>query len=285
MEPHFGPDGSRARGEKLLKDGCTVVLAIQNEGPRIQQALESAALLGDYIIVVDGGSTDETLQVVRAFNCKPVDVCENPYRNSAEQKNLGLSRVETRWTFFLDADEKPSDDCVADVREIVMNQNSDFIYDVARRNLFCGKWMKHGGWWPDFNARLIVTGKAQYEDRVVHEHIQTELPRKRLRGWLEHDTSPSLNKHVMKMLQWSDLQAQVDHIQDIDRVSAKDVSLKMRVRGLANLLPFRPFSRFVYMYILAGGFKDGRRGYQLAVLSAFSEFMTREKRRDCGLRR
>jgi glycosyltransferase involved in cell wall biosynthesis len=253
---------------------CTVVLPVQNEIDGIAAAITNARRLGERVTVIDGGSTDGTIQWLATHAAHDLTVLRRSYDTSARQKNWALRHVTTPWVFFMDADEIPSEALVAAVREVTHRKAAapDAVYAVRRRNYFLGQWMRHGGWWPDLNVRLLPATRGVYEDRPVHEHVQSDFPVSTLAGWLDHHTSPTIDRHVVKMLTWTRLEAQ-DMAARRVRVRSGPFAFKLMLRDAAGYLPGRPFWRFLYMYVLRRGFQDGRRGLHLAILSGFSDYV------------
>ena len=253
-------------------DVCLVVIA-RDEERNIGPCLASAPRCG-HRLVVDGGSTDRTVGLAEDAGA---EVIRHAWPGYSEQYNFAFSQVRAPWTLLLDADERLSPALEVEIAENLAAPTVD-AWDIPRANYFCGQWMRHGGWYPDYQTRLFRTGLARYEMRAVHSRLIVEGGRGRLRAPLQHYSYASIADWVRKINGYTTLEVRnKDLAFDAVRAEWAGYDLKMRLKYLLRRAPGRPALRFVWMYLLRQGFRDGRRGLVLAVLSAFYEYLAEAK--------
>src|SRR5262245_29083355 len=136
---------------------CSVTIITLNEERNLRDCLATVTW-ADEIILVDSGSTDRTLEIAREFNAK---VFVNPWVGMREQKNFAAERAAGPWIFNLDADERITAEGQQEILHTLHNPTVDG-YAVPRKNFFLGKWMRHGGWYPDDVIRLYRKDKGEY---------------------------------------------------------------------------------------------------------------------------
>jgi glycosyltransferase involved in cell wall biosynthesis len=257
----------------------SVVIITYNEGANIGRTLTSVqALIADgrgEIIVVDSGSTDRTVEIAKSHGAK---VFVDEWKGYAAQKNSAIDKATGEWILLLDADEEASPEMAASIskylpiadkhREYAMASVPDCVADpifdqaweagtedpedafaFARKNLFLGRWIKHGGFWPDRKVRLFRRGYARVEDRTVHETVKAQRAGS-LNGALVHHSYPTLADYL-------------DHMNRYSSLGAEMIVAKGRVRFSAFNIVLRPLATFIYNYFLRFGFLDGREGLLL----------------------
>jgi glycosyltransferase involved in cell wall biosynthesis len=228
----------------------SVTVITANEAERLRACLESVAW-ADEIVVVDAESHDKTVQIAREFTDH---VLVRPWSGFAAQKNAALAAATGDWILSLDADEIVSTGLRAEIEAIVSGGGADG-YAVPRRNVFWGRWVRHGGLYPDWQLRLFRRGRGRFVDRAVHESVVVDGPVARLSGHLEHRSYRDVADFVERANRYSTLAAD-EWVAAGGRATALDVAL-------------RPPGRFLSMYVLRAGFLDGWRGFLLAVLYAY----------------
>lgn len=239
-----------------MSEGLSVAIITKNEERHLARALDSVEF-ADEVIVVDSGSTDSTLHIARSRGCR---VIERDWTGFAPQKNFALEQASREWVLSLDADEALSATLAREVRQVVSGASSGCdACSVPRLTLFIDRWMRHGGWYPDRQIRLIRSGAAQFTDRRVHESIVTDRPVAKLRGDLLHYSYASVEDYVARMNSYSTLAAEEALARD-RRVSSLN---------LATALP----RKFLEVYVYKQGFLDGRHGFVAAWLSAYGVFL------------
>jgi glycosyltransferase involved in cell wall biosynthesis len=229
----------------------SVVIVTRNEEERIRACLEAVAW-ADELIVVDAESEDKTASIARELTDH---VIVRPWPGYAAQKNHGLDLARGTWILSLDADEIVSPALRAEIERVVAADGPADGYAVARRNIFWGRWVRHGGLYPDWQLRLFRRGRGRFSERAVHESVQVDGDVRRLGGHLEHRSYRDVSDFLARADRYSTLAAE-DVIARGGRVHAWDFVL-------------RPLGRFVGMYVLERGFLDGWRGFLLAALYAY----------------
>ncbi|MGH9495969.1 MAG: glycosyltransferase family 2 protein [Candidatus Sulfotelmatobacter sp.] len=262
----------------------SVVIITFNEEANIGRTLASVQpLIGDgkgEIIVVDSGSTDRTFEIAKSFGAK---VFVEEWKGFAAQKNSAIDKASGDWILSLDADEEVDSEMAGSIskylpiankhREYVVgnvaDSKSDPVFDQAweagteypedafafsRKNFFLGRWIKHGGFWPDPKVRLFRRGSARVEDRTVHETLKVRRAGS-LIGALIHHSYPTLSDYIEHMNRYSSLGAEM-------------VVAKGPVRFSVINIVLRPAFTFIYNYFFRLGFLDGREGLLLHLYHA-----------------
>jgi glycosyltransferase involved in cell wall biosynthesis len=246
----------------------SVVIITFNEEANIGRTLESAMpLVSDgkgEIVVVDSGSTDRTVEIAKSLGAK---VFFEEWKGFAAQKNSAIDKAHGEWILSLDADEEVDNDLVDELTNgqpgnwcLTMEQNSGIHesrtsdpvgFFIRRKNHFLGRWIKHGGFWPDPKLRLFRNGKGRFEDRAVHEDVRVDGPTTVMqKGALLHHSYPTISDYIEHMNRYSTLGAEM-------------VAAKGPVRFTAINITLRPLATFIYNYFLRLGFLDGREGLLL----------------------
>ena len=232
----------------------SVLVTTKNEERTIRACLESARF-AEEIVVVDSGSTDGTLAIVRPLADR---VLEHPYESPAAQKNWSLPQLAHDWVLILDADERVTPELRAEIEAVLSGSPSRAGYWIRRENWFYGEPIRSAGWQRDRVLRLLDRTKGAYRPVLVHEEIELQGEAGTLSAKLLHEPYRDLDQYFEK---WSRYSAW----------SAEELRRK-RVRATGARLLLRPWLRFVRMYVLEGGFREGRRGIVLCGLAAFSVF-------------
>jgi glycosyltransferase involved in cell wall biosynthesis len=212
----------------------SVVVVTRDEEDRIRACLESVAW-ADELVVIDAESQDKTASVARELTDH---VVVRPWPGFAAQKNFGLDQARGAWILSLDADETVSPALRAEIERIVRDDGPHDGYEVPRRNIFWGRWVRHGGLYPDWQLRLFRRGRGRFGERAVHESVRVDGAVGRLAGHLEHRSYRDV----------------ADFLARADRYAT---------------LAADPLGRFLGMYVVGAGFLDGARGFLLAALYAY----------------
>src|SRR5688500_15862523 len=160
----------------------SVVIVTLNEEERLRACLESVAW-ADEIVVVDSESQDKTVQIAREVTDH---VLVRPWPGYAAQKNFAVAQASGDWILALDADETVSAALRADIGRVMRAGGPAAGYSVPRRNIFWGRWVRHGGLYPDWQLRLFRNGRVTFGVRAVHEPVTVSGVVERLHGRLEH---------------------------------------------------------------------------------------------------
>lgn len=227
----------------------SAIVITRNEAAKIEACLDSLAFC-DERIVVDSGSSDATVALAAA---KGAVVLSHAWQGFGAQKNFALSQATGDWVLSLDADERVSPELAGQIAEAISAGPADG-YEMPRLSSFCGRPMRHSGWYPDYVLRLFRRGRARFSDDLVHERVICEGKVARLSAPLIH--------HPVERLE--------DALSRMDRYSSAgaDMVLKSgrRVSFMTGIL--RGWWAFVRTYVLRLGFLDGREGFLLAVANA-----------------
>jgi glycosyltransferase involved in cell wall biosynthesis len=244
----------------------SVSIVALNEEERLRACLESVVWAAE-LVVVDAGSSDKTVAIAREFTDR---VFFRAWDGYGAQKNFALGQCHGDWILSLDADERVSDALREEIEGTLRNGGPEVGFYLPRRNLFHGRWMRHGGLYPDWQLRLFRRGRGAFGERAVHESVQVDGPTRRLGAPLIHESYRSIGDAVARLNRYSDL-------------AAADLALTGGGGNLGDLL-VRPAWRFVSMYLLRAGFLDGWRGLALAGLHAHYVFLRAAKVRErrCG---
>jgi len=261
----------------------SVVIITHNEEANIGRTLASVkSLVADgkgEIIVVDSGSDDRTVEIAKSFGAK---VFIEDWKGYAAQKNSAIDKAAGDWILSLDADEEISPDLVAHInRAMTEKEDGPFEWNVApafdvrfedlrtdvcplplafwinRKNYFLGRWIEHGGFYPDRKLRLFARGSARFDEtRAVHEDAHTNRRTAVVKvGALLHHSYPTLAAYIDHMNRYSSLGAEMA------------VAKGRRSFSLFNIV-LRPLATFIYNYFLRLGFLDGREGLLLHLYHA-----------------
>jgi glycosyltransferase involved in cell wall biosynthesis len=228
----------------------SVIIIAKNEAASIARCLESVSW-ADEVIVLDSGSTDDTVAICRKYT---KHVHETDWPGFGPQKNRALQRASGEWVLSLDADEWVMPALREEIRTAVAQAADRAAFRIPRLSSFCGRDMRHSGWWPDHVVRLFRRDRARFSDDIVHERVIVDGRIGTLANPLRHETFTDLEDLLGKMNTYSTLSAREGHAQ------GKHGSLVQAI--------FKGLWAFVRTYFLRLGFLDGREGFMLAVSTA-----------------
>jgi len=226
----------------------SVIVIARNEARHIGDCVRSATF-ADEVVVLDSGSTDDTVDQARAAGAK-VSV-QADWQGFGVQKNRALALATGDWVFSLDADERITPRLREQITAAIAAPQGQVAFAVNRRSSFCGQFMDHSGWYPDRVVRLFRRGAARFSDDLVHERVLADGPVGRLPGELLHESMRDLESVLVKL----------------DRYSSAG-ALELRRRGVRGSLPSaigHGLWAFFRTYVLRRGFLDGALGFVLAV--------------------
>jgi glycosyltransferase involved in cell wall biosynthesis len=239
----------------------SVAIVTLNEEQNLGRTLASVRW-ADEILVVDSGSTDRTVEIARSFGAR---VIEREWPGFAAQKNFAISQCNGTWILSLDADEELTPDLQIQIRSLIPTNPPVDAFFLRRRNLFLGRWIKRGGFYPDPKLRLFRRAAAsfalppQFEDRPVHETISFNGASDELDFDIIHHAYPTLSTYIEHMDRYSSLGANI--LVDKQRTSGSIFAF------LLNVL-IVPHSKFFWDYFIRFGFLDGREGLLLNLYHA-----------------
>ncbi len=227
----------------------SVILITKNEAANIRDCIQSISW-ADEIIVVDSGSTDGTVAIARQMGAR---VYEHDWPGFGPQKNRALDYADMDWVFSNDADERVTPELRSELQAAMSGKTMD-AFEIPRLSSFCGRYMLHSGWRPDYVTRLFKRGMGRFSEDLVHERVIVNGTTGRLKQSILHESFRDTEQLLAKINQYSTASALMLH--NKNRTS----SLK---KAVAHAL-----WAFLRTYILRAGFLDGREGFMLAVSSA-----------------
>lgn len=231
----------------------SIAMIAMNEEANLPRTLESVKW-ADEIIVVDSGSRDRTIEIAQLFGAK---TSYNAMRGHGEQKNVALDLCTSEWILLLDADEVLTPELQSEIRELLAVEPKYDAYWIPRLNLYFGKWIRHGGFYPDRKLRLFKRGTARLSEGVgPHSTPQFEGPRGTLRRDMLHYAYPTMGVYLEHMDRYSSEIARLLHRAGKDSRSWPAF--------LWNTV-LNPAATFVYNYFFRLGFLDGREGLILHI--------------------
>lgn len=227
----------------------SVVIITKNEADNIRDCLNSVAW-ADEIVILDSGSTDGTVGICREYTDK---VFETDWPGFGPQKNRGIERATGDWILSVDADERVSPELRLEIEQALKVEQYNG-YEIPRLSHFCGKQIRHSGWWPDYIVRLFRRGSGKFNEVLVHEKVEVMGSVGRFRNPLIHYSFQSFEEVLQKMNHYSTCNAAM-----LFEAGRKSSLLEAAGRGLWT---------FFRTYVLRAGFLDGRHGFMLAVSNA-----------------
>jgi glycosyltransferase involved in cell wall biosynthesis len=232
----------------------SAVIVTKDEEENIQDAIGSVKDFSE-IIVIDSYSSDRTVEICKKYTEK---VFQEEWQGYAKQKQKGIERATMPWVLILDADERITPELKSEIAKVLDDKSHNGFY-IPRKNFFLGRWIRHGGWWPDYTLRLFRKDMAFIEEREVHEKVVVNGNTKYLKNPMEHHTSRTLSDFLKKL-------------EDYSTLSAKEMGRKGRRPGILTIT-FRPFLTFSKMFFLRLAFLDGRYGLILSLLYSYYTFL------------
>ncbi len=272
----------------------SVVIITLNEEANLVRTLQSVSW-ADEIVIVDSRSTDHTREIAEFYHAK---FFVESWKGFAAQKNSALQKATGDWILSLDADEDVEPALAEEIRQTLAKNPSADGFWIPRKNFFLGRWIRHGGFYPDRKLRLFRRGAGQFEERLVHEDVRITGPTARLKNNLLHRAYPTIEGYLEHMNRYSSLGAQMmagEKTEAKPTPSPNNVLPEQTVLWLEHLnaqlkkahehetggipavrrgsfsflnIVVRPRLTFFYNYFLRGGFLDGREGLLLHLYHA-----------------
>ncbi|WP_066456309.1 glycosyltransferase family 2 protein [Castellaniella caeni] len=232
----------------------SVIVITKNEAAHIGACLQSLGF-ADEIIVLDSGSSDATCAIARQHGARVESSVDWP--GFGPQKNRALDLATGDWVLSIDADERVTPE-LAQAIQHVLQQPRATAYRIARLSNFCGRWIRHSGWWPDYVVRLFRRDAGRFSEARVHEHVRVQGRIDTLSGHFLHYPYASLEVFIDKINRYSTEAAQAAHD-------------KGRRTSLPGVFGHAAWT-FVRHYWLRRGFLDGWQGLVLAGMAATGSY-------------
>ncbi len=235
----------------VINNKISAVIITKNEATNIQKTIEQLLKVVDEIIVIDAFSTDRTKEICERFGAI---VYQKDWIGYAQNKNIGNQLASNDWILSIDADEILSDELINSIKNLTLTDNT--VYALDRITSYCGKWIKHGDWYPDWKPRLFNKNQVQWQGNFVHETlaIPDHFQITKITGKVFHHSYKSKEEHTSRLEKYSSLAAQ-----DLYNHGKKASTIKIWISPL-----FRLFKNL----IIKKGILDGRAGFQIAYQEA-----------------
>lgn len=242
-----------APGSKIPLSVCLITY---NEERNILPFLESVSW-AEEVVIVDSFSTDQTLELARRHTDK---ILQQPLVSFAQQKNAVVAAASHEWVLCLDADERVSPSLAQEIRQELLNPACPWDGFYIRRHVhYLGRWINHGGWYPDYKLILYRKSRGSWGGMDLHTRVTVAGPTRRLQGDLWHFTYQDLAHQLRTVSRYSEIVAQ----------QWQREGRRFRLGGML----FRPLVKFLEGYLYKQGFRDGMPGLIIAVVSSFYVFM------------
>ena len=239
----------------------SVVLAVFNEENNIAKCLESVRQLADEIVIVDGQSSDKTVEIAKKYRAKVISTPNLP-THFHEMKNKAIKAATKDWILQLDADEVVSPELAQGIRDIIskpypLTSKPCNGFWLPRKNYFLGRFLTKGGQYPDYTLRLYKNGKGSLPALDVHEQavVEGEV------GYLKHDLlhygTPDFESYLLRNNKYTSLMAEQ---MQVNKVS-------FGILPTINYLFIKPIKEFVWIYFRHRGYVDGFPGFVFALFS------------------
>ncbi len=228
-----------------------------NEEKNIERCITSLKNVADEVVIIDSGSADRTVEIARGLKAT---IITNPFKGHIQQKNFAVTKTQYDWVISLDADEALSAELRASILAVKENlKGGGYIF--SRLTNYCGKWIKHCGWYPDKKLRLFKKNEGKWGGKNPHDKylLNDTGSEIYLKGDLLHYTFYNTNEHQAQIVKFTDIAAQ-----SLFELGKKSNWLKIIVKSIF---------KFIRNYILKRGFLDGITGFHICRLSAYATFL------------
>ncbi|HEX2987968.1 MAG TPA: glycosyltransferase family 2 protein [Chloroflexota bacterium] len=237
---------------------CAAVIA-RDAATIIERCLRSLQWADSLLVVVDDRTVDATAEVAASVGAR---VEHHRFEDYARQRNAALEMADADWVFFVDADEEGTPELAEEIRWITgLYEGAAPGYWVPRRNIILGRWIRHAGWSPDYQMRLLRRADAHYrEDRIVHELVDLKGQAGYLRNPLTHYNYATLGEFLARQRRYA-------HMEAINR-NRQGVRIKPQNYVL------QPWRQFWRRFVTLEGYREGWLGFVLSVLLGYYELRT-----------
>lgn len=249
----------KQKPSELRKSKISVAIATFNEERSLANCLQSVKNLADEVVIVDGSSTDKTVEIAKSFGAKVVLANNKPIFHLNKQQ--AIDECHGDWILQLDADEVVPSVLVEEIRSTVDSNSEYDAFWIKRRKMFLGKWIKKGGQYPDPVIRLFKKGQAFLPCKSVHEQMVV----KGTVGWLKnpmiHLPTPSFSFYITKDNRYSTLSA----------LELDENKTPINIVSFIKYVVWEPNKIFYLLYFRHRGFLDGFPGFVFAIYSGLHQ--------------
>ena len=236
----------------------SVTLITFNESVRIADAIRSVKSFASEIIVIDSKSTDQTVAIAESLGAK---VIVREFAGFGQQKNFAHQLASFEWVLNIDADERISPALENEFRDFFLKGDSAKFQSafLPRKTWYLGRWIMHGGWYPNYLRRFSRKSSSQWTEPHLHESLEADGKHTYFKNPIEHYSFPTQRSHIVKNVEYA------SHACD---------ALIARGRKVGVLdFTLRPIWKFIDGYFLKAGFLDGTSGFFIAIHSAYATFL------------
>jgi (heptosyl)LPS beta-1,4-glucosyltransferase len=237
----------------------SIVVLTRNEEKNIRPCLGTLQW-ADELLVLDSLSEDATVEIAEDMGA---EVHQRPFVNYPSQRNTGLQLASKEWVFFVDADERVTPELAEEIESVV----DDVVFAgwwVPRKNYIFGKWIRHAGWFPDYQLRLLRRDKARYDERrEVHELVDLDGEAGYLQNLMIHYNYDTIQQFRARQSRYTDYEARM--------------MFENGERARMHNFILQPLRQFHWRCVALKGYKDGRHGLLLSLLMAYYELVRYKK--------
>lgn len=237
-------------------ESLTVALAVYNEEENIGKCLESIKDLASEIVIVDGGSTDRTLDIAKSFKARIIQTKNPP--NFHINKNKAIDAALGDWILQLDADEVVTEELAREINQVISKKSGMDGFWIPRKNFFLSRFLTKGGQYPDYTIRLYRRGKGRLPGKDVHEQAIVEGKVGYLKSDLLHLRDKNLSIYMARFNKYTSLLAQ----------QLQQSGLSYNPLTFMNYVFIKPLLWFIKSYIRHRGYVDGYPGFVFALFSS-----------------
>ena len=242
----------------------SIAIVAKDEADRIDACLQGLAFADDVVVVVDAGSRDDTLEIVRSYGYRAIS---QPWQGYAKQKQSAVDLARNDWVLILDADERIPEATAEGIIGLLAEPAADAAaYRLLRKNFFHGRWIRRCGWWPDRVVRLVNKKRGRFSHHLVHEQWLAEGPVMDLDAVIAHHSFRNYADLIEKMQNYSTL-------------AARQMNAEGRRVGWWTP-PLHGLWTFIRTYLLELGALEGVDGLVIALLNAGGSFFKYAKARE-----
>lgn len=234
----------------------SVAISVRDEEKNLEGCLESIKW-ADEIVIFDEESADKTVSIAKKYTSSVYLTPHEEMFHKTKQK--ALEKCKGKWILQIDADERVTPELENEILDIINGNSSYNGYQIPRRNIIFGKWIKHTGWYPDYQIKLFKNGKGHYPCKTLHELIEIEGQIGTLKSDLIHEHYASISQFIDRMNRYT--------TNDAKYLLGKGESV-----GWSDAIKY-PFDEFLRRFFLWEGYKDGLHGLVLSLLQSFSRLV------------